>query len=286
MTVLDIDPITPLCGAEVRGLDLASVVDGDDSALSEVLRAALSERLVLVFRGQRLDLAGQKRLTALFGPIQRVPYVTPSPEDPDVIRVLKEADETRISVFGGDWHADFSFLASPPAGSVLRAEQVPPVGGDTLWSNQIAAWEAMPEDLRRLVEGRDAIHTGAPYGAKFAPPPSAGLSRSIEMRRGDPEADRETRHPVGRPHPPSGRTALFVNRIYTTRLDGMSVEESAPILARLHEHATRPEFCCRVRWTADTVVVWDNHATLHYAVNDYDGHRRLLYRTTFAEGSA
>ena len=101
------------------------------------------------------------------------------------------------------------------------------------------------------------------------------------MVRGDPEADRETRHPAVLEHPVSGRKALFVNPIYTTRLGGMTEAESAPVLEALYKHAIRPEFCCRLRWTPGTVVVWDNRTTLHYAVNDYDGSRRLLYRTTF-----
>lgn len=281
---LRVRPVTPNCGAEIDGVDLADPTITGSADVAEALRAALAQHLVLFARGQRLDRAAQKRLTRVFGPVQRVPYVTPSPDDPDVVRVLKEADEQRIAVFGGDWHSDFSFLERPPAGSVLVAEQVPPVGGDTLWANQIAAWETLPDDLRAAVAGREAIHTGAPYGVRNAPAATAGagLSRSIRMARGDPEADREMPHPVGRLHPPSGRTALFVNKIYTTRLEGMTAAESAPILARLYEHATRPELSCRLRWTADTVAVWDNRATLHYAVNDYDGHRRLLYRTTFA----
>lgn len=275
---INVVPMTGGCGAEVAGVDLRRI--GPDMARS--LRTALAAHLVLVFRDQRLDIAGQKRLTEVFGPIQRVPYVDPAPEDPDVIRVLKEADETKISVFGGDWHSDFSFLETPPAGSVLSAIEVPPWGGDTLWSNQIAAWDSLPAELRARVEDRHAVHVGAPYGAAHAPPPELVVSRSITMRRGDPAADRETRHPIARPHPPSGRTALFVNPIYTVRIDGLSEADSRETLAALYAHATRPEFGCRLHWAPGTVAVWDNRATLHYAVNDYDGSRRLLYRTTFA----
>jgi len=123
---------------------------------------------------------------------------------------------------------------------------------------------------------------GAPYGVKHAPPPDLKLSRSIRMRRGDSGADRETVHPAVRTHPWTGRRALFVNPIYTTRLEGLSVEESRPLLQRLYGHAVRPEFTCRFRWTPGAVAIWDNRTTLHYAINDYDGQRRLMYRTTFA----
>jgi len=126
------------------------------------------------------------------------------------------------------------------------------------------------------------VHTGAPYGVTHRPSPDVNVSRSIRMRRGDPAADRETIHPAVRTHATSGRKALFVNPIYTTRLEGMTEAESRLILQRLYAHAVRPEFTSRFRWAPGCVAVWDNRATLHYAINDYDGHRRLLYRTTFA----
>lgn len=277
-TRISIAPIAGLIGAEVAGLDLSPPV-AEETA--EALRRALARHLVIFFRGQSLSLADLKRVTRLFGKLSRVPYIEPSSEDPDVVAVLKEADETRISVFGGDWHSDFSFLERPPAGAVLYAREVPPYGGDTLWANQIAAFETLPEDLRAAIEGRRAVHIGAPYGVSHRPAGDLRVSRSIRMRRGDPEADRERSHPAVRTHAPSGRKALFVNRIYTTRLDGMTEEESRPLLERLYAHAVRPEFTCRFRWAPGSIAVWDNRATLHYAINDYDGHRRLLYRTTF-----
>jgi taurine dioxygenase len=276
---LDIRKIAGSLGAEVAGLDLSQPLPGPQA---EALRAALAEHLVLFLRGQSLDMAAQKRATEIFGPILRVPYVEPSAEDPDVVAVLKEAEERKIGVFGGDWHSDFSFLEAPPAGSLLYAVEVPPYGGDTLWSNQIEAFETLPDELREIVEGRGAVHVGKPHGVKWAPKPGTDLSRSIKMRRGDPEADKERVHPAVRRHVTSGRRALFVNPIYVTRLDGMSEAESAPILDRLNRHAIRPEFTCRWRWRAGDLAIWDNRATLHYAINDYDGHRRLLYRTTFA----
>jgi taurine dioxygenase len=236
---------------------------------------------VLVFRNQHLDLAAQKCLTRAFGPVMRLPYVAPLSDDPEVIAVLKETSERNVGVFGGDWHSDFSFLSHPPAGSVLNAVEVPAFGGDTVWANQIAALETLSPDLRALLDGRDAIHVGKPYGIKYAPATESRANASIRMTRGDPDADREMRHPAIFEHPESGRKAIFLNPIYTTRIDGMSEHESAPILEAVYKHCTRPDFCCRLRWSPGTVVVWDNRTTLHYAVNDYDGARRLLYRTTF-----
>lgn len=271
-----IEPVTPRLGARLTGLDLRQPLPAD---LAGELRRALDDWLVLFLPGQSLDLAALKRATEVFGPVTRVPYIEPAAEDPDVVAVLKEADEARIATFGGDWHSDFSFLERPPGGSLLQAVELPPVGGDTLWADQVTAWETLPEALRRQIEGRRAIHTGAPYGVSRAP--KGDVSRSIKIIRGDAEADRERAHPAVRRHPTSGREALFVNPVYTTRLDGLSEAESAPVLTAIYAHMTRPEFCCRHRWQPGDLAIWDNRTTLHFAVNDYDGHRRLLYRTTF-----
>jgi taurine dioxygenase len=184
-------------------------------------------------------------------------------------------------VFGGNWHTDFSFLDHPPAGSILTAAETPPYGGDTLWVSQAAAWEALADDLKALLLGRDAIHVGKPYGVKWSPPVERRAGKSMNLVRGDPSADREHRHPAVLRHPLTGRLMLFLNPTYVSRLDGMNEEESRPILDTIQAHATRPEFCCRFRWTAGAVAIWDNLATQHYAVNDYHGHRRLMYRTAF-----
>ena len=277
--MVDIHPITGTIGAEVEGVDLKGAIS---AALAGQLRSALWAHQVIVLRDQHLDIPAQKQLTAIFGEIMRLPYVEPMENDPEVIAVLKEASEQNVGVFGGDWHSDFSFLENPPAGSVLSAVEVPDCGGDTVWSNQAAAYDALPAALREIVDGRDAIHVGKPYGVKHAPPKEARTGGSIRMTRDDPNADLETKHPCVVTHPGSGRRALFLNPIYTTRLEGMSEAESTPVLEALYKHAVRPDFCCRLRWTPGTVAVWDNRMTMHYAVNDYDGVRRLLYRTTFS----
>jgi taurine dioxygenase len=249
--------------------------------LSGWLKHALARHQVLFFRDQHLSLDRLKALTRAFGPPMRLPYVEPLQGEPDIIRVLKEADE-KGGVFGGDWHTDFSFLERPPAGSLLSAEVVPPYGGDTVWLSQTLVWETLPEPLQQLLEGRDAIHVGKPYGVKWAPPAKERAGASIKMTRGDPEADTERAHPAVLKNPLTGRAALFLNPLYVSRLDGLSEAESRPILDQIQRHATRPEFCCRFRWSPGALAVWDNLFTQHYAVNDYQGHRRLMYRTTFA----
>jgi taurine dioxygenase len=273
---MQVAPVAGGLGAEIFGVDLALL---DDRAFHQI-RQAFTSHLVLFFRGQQIGPERQVELTRRFGPVLRVPYVGHLKEHPDVIAVLKEAEERQISTFGNAWHSDFSFLEEPPAGSLLYALEVPAYGGDTLWSNMYAAYESLSEGMRRMLDGMKAIHTGTPYGRQGGVGIKA--SRSIQITRGDSEADRETAHPVVRTHPESGRKALFVNAIYTTRFEGMTEAESKPLLDFLFEHAIRPEFTCRFRWSPGALAIWDNRCTLHYAVNDYDGSRRLLHRTTFA----
>lgn len=274
---MHVEKMTGRIGAVITGIDLKQPI-GDN--LAEALRDALAGHEVVVFPDQHLDLAAQKRLTEAFGPLFRTDYVDHMEGEPFVIRVLKEANE-KGGVFGGDWHADFSFLEAPPAGSVLNGVEVPAHGGDTVWASQMAAWETLPKPLQQLLDGRDAIHVGKPYGVRWAPPQEERSGASIRMRRGDPEADRERRHPTVFTHPRTGRRGLFLNPLYVARLDGLTEAESRPLLEQIQRHTLRPEFQVRLRWTPGTVAVWDNFQTQHYAVNDYQGHRRLMYRTTF-----
>ena len=266
-----------MIGAEVVGVDIAA---GFDDKVLRQIRAALMEHQVIFFRDQKLSLTDLENFSARFGPLLRVPYVEPVEGHPNIIAVLKEAEETRISTFGGEWHSDFSYLEAPPALTVLYAEDVPPGRGDTLWASMYAAYEGLSGGLRRKLDGMRVMHSGHIYGARRPRSARMRTSQSMTISRGNPEADAERPHPAVRLHPESGRRALFVNPIYTTRFDGMTEAESRPLLDALYAQATRPDYCCRFRWRNGSVAVWDNRCTMHLAVNDYDGYRRLLYRTT------
>lgn len=276
---IQVTPVSGALGAEVAGVDLRGCLE--PGVFAEI-RSAFHEHLVLFFRDQRLDRAHLKAFAGSFGPLLRQPYIEPMADDEFVVAVLKEADETGISTFGGTWHSDLSFLDEPPLGSVLYAGEVPECGGDTLWANQYLAYESLSQGMRELLDGMRAVQVGAPHGQALAPPPDLAVSRSIRMRRGDPEADRERCHPVVRTHPETGRKALNLNPVYCVRFEGMTEAESKPLLEFLQDHATRPELCCRFRWRNGSLAVWDNRCTQHLAVNDYDGRRRLLYRTAIA----
>ena len=274
---MQITPLTPELGAEIEGVDLL-IATSDEIA---TIKDAFAKYSVLFFRDQDTAPGGLVKVTKKFGSVLRVPYVEGLPAYPDVIAVLKEADEKKISTFGGTWHSDFSFLPEPPAATLLFAVEIPPVGGDTIWSSQYLAYEALSDGMKALLDPLRAVHTGWPHGT-MGPSPDVPVSKSIQMVRNDPSADREVLHPVVRVHPVTGRKALFVNPVYTQRFEGMTVAESQPLLDYLHQHSVRAEFCCRFKWSKGTLTMWDNRCLMHLAVNDYDGHRRLLYRTTTA----
>lgn len=277
-TRIEVRPMAGALGADIQGVDLARPLD--DATFAEIERA-FHQYLVLFFHDQQLTPEQHLAFSRRLGPLTRSPYIKHMDEYPDIIAVLKEADERKVSTFGNAWHSDFSFLEEPPMGSVLYAREVPAFGGDTLFANMYDAYDALSDGMRRMLDGLNAMHSGKPYGVGGVAP-DIKVSRSIGIERNRPEADREVAHPVARMHPVTGRKALFVNSIYTTRLEGMTEAESRPLLDFLFAHAIRPEFTCRLRWRTHDLAMWDNRCAMHYAVNDYDGTRRLMHRTTIA----
>lgn len=262
-------------GAEITGVDLAPA---SDDAIAEIQRA-LAEFLVVTLPDQPLDDAQLARFTSRLGPFGLEPFVEGDTTHPNVIAVIKEADEVRRLNFGGNWHSDWSFLETPPSYTLLHARQLPPYGGDTLFANQYLAFESLSEGMQTLLKGQRAIHSARrPYGPQSHNANGKHL-RSMKIKTG-PEAMAEYSHPMVRRHPVTGRNALFVNRVYTIRLDDMTEAESAPLIGFLTEHSIRPEFIIRVSWRPHMLTIWDNRVVQHLAVNDYDGHRRELHRTS------
>ena len=248
---ISVEPIAGALGAEVRGVDLSAPLR---NSVAAELRRAFVEHLVLFFRDQSLTPEQHLAASRLFGPIVRMPYVKHMDEYPDIIAVLKEADERNISTFGNAWHSDFSFLEEPPMGSLLYAREVPSHGGDTIWANMYAAYDALSPGMRRMLDPLRALHSGRPYGIGGVPK-DLRTSRSIGIERDKPEADHEVAQPVVRVHPESGRKALYVNSIYTVRFEDMTEAESRPLLDYLYEHCTRPELTCRFRWQTGSLAI-------------------------------
>lgn len=262
-------------GAEITGVALAGA---DDESIGEIQRA-LREYLVVTIPDQPLGDVELARFTSRLGPFGLEPFVEGELTHPNVIAVVKEADEVKRLNFGGNWHSDWSFLETPPSFTLLHARQLPPFGGDTLFANQCLAYESLSSGMRALLNGVQAVHSARrPYGPQSHLASGKHL-RSMKVKTG-PEALAEFLHPVVRRHPDTGRSALYVNKVYTIRLAGMTEAESAGLLGFLYEHSVRPEFVIRVTWRANMLTIWDNRSVQHFAVNDYDGHRREMHRTS------
>ena len=270
MTHFQVVPIAGALGAEVAGVDLAA--DLDDATVA-ALRGAWLQHLVLFFRDQDLPPARFLAFARRFGEPIEYPFVKGLDDVPEIIPVLKL--ETERVNFGGIWHSDTAYLDVPPMASMLVAREVPAAGGDTEFANMYQAYETLSSGMKRLLDGLLAVNSSA----------AADVSRTREDRLKDsarPDARKEytAAHPVVRVHPETGRRALYVNVAHTVRFEGMTEEESAPLLQHLYRHQVRPEFTCRFRWRPGSVAFWDNRCTQHNAINDYHGQRRHMRRLT------
>ena len=273
-TQLTIEPVAGALGASVTGIDLARVTE---AAQLDDLRRALADHLVVFLPEQDLSLDDLERVTDLLGGRDVTPFVEPLEDRPYVIRVIKEPND--VLNFANAWHSDLSYLPGPPSYTILHAWDVPDYGGDTVWTNQYLAYQTLSGGLRKTLDGLRAVHSaGMAYGTgglldQFKDFSSMAVAPSEE-------AYAEHVHPAVAVHPVTGRRALYVNPVYTTRFEGWSKEESHALLAHLHRHSINENFTCRLRWSVKTLAIWDNRCVMHNALNDYSGVRREMYRTS------
>jgi len=267
------------CGATVAGADLTAPLDTETVA---EIRAAWLKHHVLAFPDQAMTDDDLERFTLAFGGFGDDPFIAPIDGRDHVIAVERRADETS-PLFAENWHSDWSFQATPPSGTCLFGVQIPPMGGDTLYVNQHAALDAMPADLRARLDGKMAVHSArggyAPdgtYGAR-----DQATDRSMDIRPSD-EAMATQLHPVIRKHPETGRLGVFSCIGYIIGIDGMADNAARELLGELYAWQTRDEFQYRHVWQQDMLTMWDNRSVLHRATGGYDGHHRLLHRTTIA----
>jgi taurine dioxygenase len=266
------------CGARIEGVELAAPLD---EATVAGIRAAWLRHQVIFFPGQRLEITDLERFAQAMGPFGEDPYIAPIPGHAHVVQVKREPDET-TPIFAESWHSDWSFLPCPPAGTVLYGNVIPPTGGDTLFANQYLAWDELPADLRRAVHGRMGIHSAR---RGYAPQGMYGerdKGRSMAIRWSE-TAMRTRVHPIGRVHPETGRTALFVSPGYTIGIEGMAEDEAEALLMALFRHQAQERFVYRHRWSEGMLTLWDNRCLIHAATGGSEGHRRLLHRITVGE---
>ena len=269
---LDVRSISGALGAEVAGVDLGTM---EEATLAEVRRVFLDHGF-LVFRDQDLNADSYSAVAARFGDPVPYPFTKGIQGYPEITVIIKEADQT--SNFGGMWHSDTTYKPEPPMGSILLARETPPAGGDTLFACQYRAYETLSPTLRGVLDGLRGVSSSAKNSGQLRI--NHASSNSMNLTNADEVFT--AIHPAVRVHPETGRRALYVNRAHTVGFDGMTAEESAGLLEYLFHHQTRPEFTARVRWAPGTVVIWDNRCTQHIAINDYDGHRREMWRITLA----
>lgn len=274
---MKISPSGQACGAEVTGVDLTQALSADSIA---AIRSAWLEHHVLSFPNQAMNDDDLERFTRYFGDFGHDPFFDPIEGRKNIAAIRRDADE-KSPLFAENWHSDWSFQAQPPAGTCLLGITIPPVGGDTLFANQHAALDAMPSEMRAQYEDLTAIHSA---GLAYAPDGAYGdkdEGRSMAIRP-DESARAVQTHPLVREHPETGRLGLFSCMGYIMGFEDMSQEEALPLLQQLYAWQSREEFVYRHQWQENMLIMWDNRSVLHCATGGYDGHDRLLHRTTIA----
>ena len=267
---MQVTPLTTSLGAIVTDIDLAA---GLNASMLAQLRAAWLEHLVLFIRGPALTPSQLLAFARQIGEPDTYPFLQGLKDYPEITEVLKKADET-IN-FGGVWHSDTTYQAQPPMATMLYAIELPPTGGDTLFANQYHAYETLSPGLRQIL---DQLHALAQAGNSAV---AATRKPRIDDQGTGTDADAlAAEHPVVRVHPETGRRSLFLSPAHASAFAGWSESDSEALLQYLFKHQISEEFCCRHQWQKNDIALWDNRCTLHYPVNDYDGHQRLLHRIT------
>jgi len=266
---MEINLISGALGAEVKGIDLKDSTQKNWDKINQLML----EHKVLFFREQKISSQEQIDLAKKFGPLERHAYVKGLPEHPEIIRIKKGANEKHQ--WGETWHTDVSYNPKPTKVIILRSRKIPPVGGDTMFSNMELAYETLDENMKERLEGKKAIHSS--LGA-------AAFVDKYEEMHGNGNIDEYSNvHPIVRAHPETGNKILFVNSMYTKKILDTSEKESSEILNKLFLHQERLDFTCRFKWTEDAVAIWDNRCTLHQGLTDFFpgrglGHERIMDR--------
>jgi taurine dioxygenase len=250
---MKIERLGPHFGAKIHAVDLRQFTAGD----REQLRALMEEHLVLFFTGQNLEPLEFQRFGAIVGdlepPDEAAPTVPTLDGDLKRINYIDVSPDIPRGTYSDQWHTDVTFFERPSYAVLMQPAALPPLGGDTLWASMYAAYEALPASLRDAIEDLSAVH-------------------AVEIN-GKPV---RWTHPVVRVNPLDGRRGLYVNRLFSTKIEGFGTIESAYLLELLFNHCALPDFQIRFRWSPDIVVLWDNRFTTHYAVRDYSERRRML----------
>ena len=268
-------PITASMGAEVTDVDLADLADDQFAEIEQ----ALYRHGLLVFRHQQMGHADQEALTLRFGQYGVDAFTEGVPGHPDIQPVTREPGPPLPIFFGANWHSDSPFLPQPPSISMLRSVEVPPWGGDTLYTSSRQAYEALSDGMKALLDGLRGLYSRT-HLTRAREQWADDQTRPFDVSPVEHDLLSAVSHPLVRTHPVTGVKSLFVDENYTLGIDGLKREEAVPILRYLVDHVTSPAFHCRIRWEPDMLALWDNRLVLHQAFDDYAPHRREMYRST------
>ena len=262
---LMIEPLTPFIGAEITGVDLREVTQEQVTGI----RAALLKHQVVFFRDQTLNQEEHIRFARQFGELEIHPATPKGQNNPEVLHIAHGPESKGRENM---WHSDVTWREKPSLGSILKAVEVPAVGGDTLFANMVEAYERLPGDIKDKIAGKIAVHDIARVFA-------GRLNKTAEQLR---ETYPVMEHPIVRTHPETGTNVLYVNNAFTSHIKGMDEDESKELLHALYRTASNPELQCRFRWKAGSLAFWDNRACQHFASSDYFPQVRKMERVTIA----
>ena len=251
-------------GAEIEGIDLRTINSDNFKLINDLLL----EHKVIFFREQNMSPEEQIKLAKLFGPVEEHAYVKGLEGYPEITRLIKDAEEK--NQWGEGWHSDVSYNETPTKAVILKSVKIPPVGGDTVFSNMELAWETLDKELKKIVENRRAEHFS--LGAGFF----IDSYKHFESNGNDAK-EYSNHHPIVRTHPETGKKILFVNWTYTKKIEGLEEHESNEVLSKIFEHQSRLDLTCRYSWTEDNIAIWDNRCVIHYAIADFFPGRGLGY---------
>ena len=266
---MDVKLLSGALGAEIKGIDLTDTSDKNFNKINNLLL----EHKVIFFRDQPLTTDQHIALAEKFGPLETHAYVKGIKDYPEIVRIIKAEDEK--NQWGENWHSDVSYNFKPTKAVILKSIKIPPVGGDTCFSNMELAWETLDEKIKDKIKDKKAIHSS--LGA-------AAFVEAYKAMEGNGNLDEYSNaHPVVRTHPETGKKILYVNSMYTKKILDVDKNESEDILNHIFRHQERLDFTCRFKWTENAVAIWDNRSTLHQGLTDFFpgrglGHERVMDR--------
>ena len=265
---INVKPVSGALGAEITGVDISLPLDAE---VVEEIRNAFLSHLVIFFQNQVITPQKQLNFAEQFGIPMEYPQLKGLPECPLVTEVIKLEHE-KLN-FGGVWHSDTAYLKQPPMASMLYAIEIPPYGGDTIFSNQYMAYENLSDGIKKTLSELIAVNSSSK--------PEVSKTREDRMSEAGMELNvLSALHPAVRTHPETGRKALYVNKAHTTNFEDWTEQESKSLLEFLFHHQIRTEFTCRFSWEKNSLAFWDNRCVQHNPVNDYQGFRRIMHRVT------